>query len=75
MLNFGFFWITDHKNIVLSIYSKIYLSKADMDLGIRINGQSKEDQCLKSIKMTILIKTAGQKQIKAQEMGAALFPL
>lgn len=46
-----------------------------MDLGIRINGQSKEDQCLKSIKMTILIKTAGEKQIKAQEMGAALFPL
>lgn len=46
-----------------------------MDLGIRINGQSKEDQCLKSIKMTILTKTAGEKQIKAQEMGAALFPL
>lgn len=34
-------WITDHKSIDLSIYSKIYLTEAGMDLDIRINGQSK----------------------------------
>lgn len=46
-LNFAFFWRTDHKNMDLSIYSKMYLSKAGMDLGIRINGQSKGSSVFK----------------------------